>query len=68
MRVAIVTDSTADLDPNLAAKLGVEVVPLFVNFGEKSFRDRIDITRDEFYARLASESVLPTTSQAPAAT
>ena len=68
MRVAIVTDSTADLDPNLAAQLGVEVVPLYVNFGEKSFRDRIDITRDEFYTRLASQSTLPTTSQAPAAT
>ena len=67
MRVAIVTDSTADLDPNLAAQLGVDVVPLFVNFGETSFRDRVDITRDEFYARLASESALPTTSQASAA-
>ncbi|MBV8074521.1 MAG: DegV family protein [Candidatus Eremiobacteraeota bacterium] len=66
--VALVTDSTADLDPNRAAQLGVEVVPLFVNFGEKSFRDRIDITRDEFYARLGSEAALPTTSQASAAT
>lgn len=67
MRVAIVTDSTADLDPNVAAQLGVEVVPLYVNFGERSFRDRIDITREEFYARLRAEAVLPTTSQAPAA-
>ncbi|MBV8355784.1 MAG: DegV family protein, partial [Candidatus Eremiobacteraeota bacterium] len=66
MRVAILTDSTADLDPNRAADLGVEVVPLFVNFGEKSYRDRIDITRDEFYRRLA-DAVLPTTSQAPQA-
>lgn len=67
MRVAIVTDSTADLDPNFAAQLGVEVVPLYVNFGERSFRDRVDITREEFYARLSSETVLPTTSQASAA-
>ena len=67
MRVAIVTDSTADLDPNVAAELGVEVVPLYVNFGERSFRDRIDITREEFYTRLASDSALPTTSQAPTA-
>ncbi|MBV8602596.1 MAG: DegV family protein [Candidatus Eremiobacteraeota bacterium] len=66
--VALVTDSTADLDPNRAQELGVEVVPLFVNFGEKSFRDRIDITREEFYARLGSEAALPTTSQASAAT
>ena len=67
MALAIVTDSLADLDPNRAADLGVEVVPLFVNFGEKSFRDRIDITREEFYRRLATEDVLPTTSQASAA-
>ena len=65
MPVAIVTDSTADLDPNRAADLGVEVVPLFVNFGERSYRDRIDITREEFYARLSQDGgALPTTSQA----
>ncbi len=67
MRVAVVTDSTADLEPDVAATLGVDVVPLFVNFGESSFRDRIDITREEFYARLRTEATLPTTSQASAA-
>ncbi len=67
MRVAVVTDSTADLESDVATRLGVDVVPLFINFGESSFRDRIDITREEFYARLRSESTLPTTSQASAA-
>lgn len=67
MRVAIITDSTADIDADVAARLGVDVVPLFVNFGEKSFRDRVDITRDEFYNRLGSDATLPTTTQASAA-
>lgn len=67
MRVAIITDSTADLDPDVAARLGIDVVPLFVNFGESSFRDRVDITRDEFYARLERDDVLPTTTQASTA-
>jgi len=62
-----VTDSTADLDPALASELGVDVVPLYVNFGTQSFLDRVEITREEFYRRLAHDGSLPTTSQAPAA-
>ena len=50
LRVAVVTDSTADLEPDVAISLGIDVVPLFVNFGESSFRDRIDITRDNLRA------------------
>lgn len=67
MRVAVVTDSTADLDPGVAAQMGIDVVPLFVNFGDASFRDRIDITREEFYARLRTDTELPTTTQASTA-
>ena len=67
MKVAIVTDSTADLDAADARERGIDVVPLFVAFGDASYRDNIDLTRDEFYRKLASLKVLPTTSQpAPA--
>jgi DegV family protein with EDD domain len=62
-RVAIVTDSTADLDPAYAAARGIEVVPLFVNFGDARFRDNVDLSRDEFYRKLGSLTMLPTTSQ-----
>lgn len=61
--VAVVTDSTSDLDPAMQARYGVEVVPLFVNFGETRYRDTIDLTRDAFYEKLRCEAVLPTTSQ-----
>jgi len=62
-RVAIVTDSTADLDSADARARGIDVVPLFVNFGDVRFRDRIDLSLDEFYRKLASLTVLPTTAQ-----
>jgi DegV family protein with EDD domain len=62
-RVAIVTDSTADLDAADSATRGITIVPLFVNFGNARFRDRIDLSLDEFYRKLASLNVLPTTSQ-----
>lgn len=67
MSVAIVTDSTSDIEPSRAARLGIGVVPLFVTFGERSYRDHIDLSRGDFYRKLLSESVLPGTSQPTAA-
>jgi len=63
MPVAIVTDSTSDIAPERAARLGIAVVPLFILFGEKSYRDNVELSRAEFYHKLESEAALPTTSQ-----
>jgi len=63
LAVAVVTDSTSDLDPERAAALGVSVVPLFVLWGAQSYRDNVDLTRAEFYQKLATEPELLTTSQ-----
>lgn len=63
MSIAIVADSTCDIDPQRAAALGVTIVPLFVMWGEKSYRDYVDLSRARFYELLASEPTLPTTSQ-----
>ena len=63
MAIRIITDSTSDIDPVRAAELGVDVVPLFVVFGDKSYRDYVDLSREEFYERLAREPILPITSQ-----
>jgi DegV family protein with EDD domain len=63
----VVTDSTSDLEAAWARRYGIDVVPLFVNFGEQRFRDEVDLTRAEFYARLGTCGVLPTTSQPTAA-
>ena len=61
--IAIVTDSTSDIEPQRALELGVDVVPLFVLWGDRSYRDYVDLSRAEFYERLGVESVLPVTSQ-----
>jgi DegV family protein with EDD domain len=61
--VAIVTDSTADLPPLLAASRSIAVVPLTLNFEGKSLLDGVDIQPDEFYRRLPSVTAHPTTSQ-----
>ena len=64
--IRIVTDSTSDLSHQRAAQLGVEVVPLTVHFGEnEAYRDGVDITNGEFYARLSRAEALPTTAQVP---
>ena len=63
MTVRVVTDSTADLPPEMAAELGIEVVPLNVHFGTDTYRDNIDLSADEFYQRLVSSPRTPTTSQ-----
>ena len=63
MAVKIVTDSTADLPIQLARELGITVVPVYVRFGNKVYRDRVDISEDEFYQRLLGSRVHPTTSQ-----
>jgi len=60
---AIVLDSTADL-PDAAERFpNWRVVPLYVNFGDESLRDGVDIDPAQFYARLRESSVFPTTSQ-----
>ena len=61
--IELITDSTSDLSPALAAQLGVRVLPLTVHFGEESFRDGVDISNADFYARLRKAEKLPTTSQ-----
>lgn len=64
-RVRIVTDSTSDVPPELAEAWGVTIVPLSVHFGDRTYRDGVDITKREFYGRLQREKELPRTSQPP---
>jgi DegV family protein with EDD domain len=62
-RVAVVTDSTADLLPELATGNRVTVVPLTVNLDGRSYLDGIDISPADFYRRLQTTSSHPTSSQ-----
>ena len=60
---AIVLDSTADFPDAAQHHPNWRVVPLYVNFGTESFRDGVDLTAEQFYARLKSTQEMPTTSQ-----
>lgn len=66
MKVRLIVDSTADVNPELRDRL--TVVPLTVHFGEEEYIDGVTITHTEFYEKLIESDVLPSTSQAtPAA-
>lgn len=61
MRVKIIVDSTADMRPEIAAKVGI--VPLSVHFGDKDYISGVTITPQQFYEMLVESDTLPTTSQ-----
>ena len=62
MNIRIVTDSTCDLPKDVVKKHKISVIPLHINQAEKNFLDGVDITREEFYARLPSFKPFPTTA------
>jgi len=62
MNVRIVTDSTCDLPEEVVSKYNITVIPLHINQGEKSYLDGIELTREEFYARLPDYKPAPTTA------
>jgi DegV family protein with EDD domain len=61
-KVAIVTDSTAFLEPGAAQELDITVVPLNVHIGDETLRDGIDITPEAFFQRLEQGGPIPRTS------
>ena len=60
--VKVVTDSCSDITPQLARELGITVVPLYVQFGNETYRDNIDLSTEEFYHKLKTTKIHPTTS------
>ena len=65
MPVRIVTDSSADLAADVVERLGIEVVPLSIRFGDEEYTDGVDLSVSQFYDKLASSADLPETA-APA--
>ena len=63
MTIKIVTDSSADLPVPTAQELGISVVPLYVRFGDEVYRERADLTDEEFYQKLLHGTVHPVTIQ-----
>jgi DegV family protein with EDD domain len=63
MPVKIVTNSTSDISKELAEELDITVVAEYVIFNNKCYKDRIDISEDEFYDKLVRDNIHATTSQ-----
>jgi DegV family protein with EDD domain len=64
--VRVVTDSACDLPVARAEELGIEIVPLTIRFGSEEFVDRVELTNEQFWQKVATSDVLPETA-APSA-
>jgi DegV family protein with EDD domain len=62
-KVAIVTDSTAYLPGELLKEYSITVTPQVLIWGDETFQDGVDIQPDEFYRKLKTAKIMPTTSQ-----
>jgi len=62
MSIKIVTDSTCDLPQDVIKKLGITVIPLYINIGDEGYLDGVDISRKEFYTNLPDYESHPTTA------
>jgi len=62
-KVAIVTDSSPNIPEHLIKEYHIHVIPLNVIWGDESYYDGIEITNTEFYTRLETDKVMPSTSQ-----
>ena len=65
MTVKIVTDSICDLPPQVVKDLDITIIPIHVCFGNEVYRDGIDISTEEFYKKLETGKVFPTTAIPP---
>lgn len=63
MKIAVVTDSTATITPEEAAQNDIHVVPIPFTIDGQTFREGVDISTEDFYAKLKASSSFPSTSQ-----
>jgi DegV family protein with EDD domain len=64
MTIKVVTDSCSDITQEEAKKLGITVVPAYIHFGDEVYRDGVDIDYDQFYHKLVTNHVHPSTAAA----
>lgn len=65
MAVKIITDTMCDVPFDMAERYNIKIMPLTVHFDNESFKDGVEITKEEFYSKLETSENLPTTSQVP---
>jgi DegV family protein with EDD domain len=59
---ALITDSTCDHTQTMIEQCGITVIPQVVVWGDKLYRDRVDLTPEDFYQRLEKDPIWPTTT------
>ena len=62
-KIKIITDTTVDLPSEVLEKYSIDAIPVLINFGEESYLDGIEITRDEVFQRIENGDTFPNTSQ-----
>ncbi len=62
MKVKIISDSTCDLSPELIEKYNIGIMPLYVNLGERTFKDGLEVTPEDIYSYVDDNGRLPSTS------
>ena len=62
-KIAVVTDSTTYMPPELVKKYNISVAPQVLIWGDQTYKDGVDIESSEFFTRLKTAKVMPTTSQ-----
>ena len=62
MTYQIISDSTCDLSPEQVKKYNIHLMPLYVQLGDKTFRDGVDIHPDDIYAHVAAGGDLAATA------
>ncbi len=65
MSVRMIVDSSSDLPRSIVDQYDIRIIPLSVHFGEEEYLDAINISSSQFYDKLTSSEVMPTTSQVP---
>jgi DegV family protein with EDD domain len=62
-KIALVTDSTTYMPPELVKKYNISIAPQVLIWGDQTYKDGVDIESREFFTRLKTAKVMPTTSQ-----
>ncbi len=62
-RVVLMTDTTSNMPREWVERYGIQIVPVYVTFGDRSYKDYVEMPPEEFYRRLAEAKEMPKTSQ-----
>lgn len=62
-KVKILVDSSCDISPEEASRLGITIIPMKIVFGDEAYRQNIDLSASEFFEKLAGSKISPTTTQ-----